>query len=220
MGTVKDIIDQAPKAFDVAATFFNNPREALRGPVKVGDALTLLAGALLTLTFTFILTGLIWFAVFYTSAFKEHMGEDLKEKITANFVIAGSLFFVEFFCALLTSLIITVVARLCGAIPGASLFAKVLLVFCLEALVGIPSAVCVFAEDISTQCAMIAVIAVIRIVEVTLLLAPLMIAGRLRGLRLVLAWGIGVPAPTAIIFFVITGMHWVVLAIVLVKSWD
>ncbi|USQ96525.1 hypothetical protein [Caulobacter sp. RL271] len=220
MGVTKDIIDQTPRAFDLAAAFSKAPLATLRGPVKLGDALTLLAGALLTLTFTFIVTGLIWFAVLYPDAFRGHMGEGLKEEITANFVIGGSLFFVEFFCALLTSVVITVVARLCGAASGASLFAKVLLVFCLEALVGIPSAVCVFAEEASTQSVMIAVIAVIRLVEVALLLAPLIIAGRLRGIRLALTWGIGVPAPTAIVFFVITGMHWVTLGPFLVKSWD
>lgn len=220
MGIVKEVLDLGPKSAEVIEAWLVDPAEAMRRPVAVSEGFTLVIAALFVSGFTFIVTGLVWFATFFPETLRRQAGGNVDEKLSALFTLAGVQLLIGFCSIALVGLIVTVVARISGSGPRTGLFAKVIAVFSLEALSGIPMAVLVFCEDEALEIWMLIALGVLRLTEIGLVVVPLRVAGGLRGFRLAMAWGIGVPLPTAALVYVLSIMNWVLLAPSLVKGWD
>lgn len=220
MSLLKDVLELTPKAAEVVEKWITDPRESMRGSVAISEAFTLLICSLFVLSFTFILTGLLFFAVAYPEAFTRQAREDTQQKLAALFAVSGSLIFTTFISVIIISVFIATTARLAGATRSNDLLAKIVVVFCLEALIGIPMALGMFSENDTVQLLSLAVMSAVRLGEVILMIVPLKIAGGLRGIRLYIAWLVGVPGPIAVVVLVISLSNWFLLGPQLVQSWD
>lgn len=220
MGIIKDILEVGPKAIEMVEAWVTDPIEAMRRSITVSEGFTLVIAALFISFFTFIVTGLVYFATLFPETFRKQAGGDVNEKVSALSTLAGAQLVTAFCSIVIVALLITVGARLAGSAPRTGLFAKILVIFSVEALAGVPMAVLIFCENTTLQHYMLGVLGALRLIEICLLIVPLRVAGGLRGFRLAFAWGVGVPLPTTMLIYVLSIMNWVMLGPNLVQGWD
>jgi hypothetical protein len=218
MGIVVDIGAMAPKALSTWEEALFSPGTLLRRSVEPAEAFGFLVVSLGLMVALMAATSFGYLALFHAERLAWEASRDVDEKIKALFGIAGAWTVACLIAATLGSAWVSLVARTFGAVAAGAVFPKFLMIFGLEWLCAIPTALIVI-NHYGGWWSWAALIAV-RLLELFCFVAIFRSCCAFSPVRTILATLLGAIPAVAVLVPVVHGMTVVLVGTAMIRTWD